>query len=113
MLTAVYAHLICSMFNVALLLTLNLVFCRCVGYFHRDLKPENLLCGGPDNVKLADFGLAREIRSKPPFTDYVSTRWFVNYRSYIRITNTCLLFFASSLFADMHVDIVVVQIHVL
>jgi len=48
-----------------------------LGYFHRDLKPENLLCGGPDNVKLADFGLAREIRSKPPFTDYVSTRWFV------------------------------------
>ena len=28
-------------------------------------------------VKLADFGLAREIRSRPPFTDYVSTRWYV------------------------------------
>jgi len=27
-------------------------------------------------VKLADFGLAREIRSMPPFTDYVSTRWY-------------------------------------
>jgi serine/threonine protein kinase len=27
-------------------------------------------------VKLADFGLAREIRSKPPYTDYVSTRWY-------------------------------------
>ena len=27
-------------------------------------------------VKLADFGLAREIRSRPPFTDYVSTRWY-------------------------------------
>lgn len=27
-------------------------------------------------VKIADFGLAREIRSKPPFTDYVSTRWY-------------------------------------
>lgn len=24
----------------------------------------------------ADFGLAREIRSKPPYTDYVSTRWY-------------------------------------
>ncbi len=27
-------------------------------------------------VKLVDFGLAREIRSRPPFTDYVSTRWY-------------------------------------
>ena len=32
------------------------------GYFHRDMKPENLLCMGPDLVKIADFGLAREIR---------------------------------------------------
>lgn len=45
------------------------------GFFHRDLKPENLLASG-DIVKIADFGLAREIRSRPPFTDYVSTRWY-------------------------------------
>lgn len=45
------------------------------GYFHRDMKPENLLVTG-DTVKLADFGLAREIRARPPFTDYVSTRWY-------------------------------------
>lgn len=45
------------------------------GYFHRDLKPENLLCNG-DIVKLGDFGLAREIESEPPLTDYVSTRWY-------------------------------------
>jgi protein kinase len=73
------------------------------GYFHRDLKPgefqvlicelfdllysvmqlseafgcalsENLLITG-DLVKIADFGLAREVDSKPPYTDYVSTRW--------------------------------------
>ena len=31
---------------------------------------------GPDLVKIADFGLAREIRSRPPYTDYVSTRWY-------------------------------------
>lgn len=47
------------------------------GFFHRDLKPENLLCTGSDCVKIADFGLAREIRSRPPYTDYVSTRWYV------------------------------------
>eukprot|EP00932_Pfiesteria_piscicida_P019087 SRR837773.592.p1 GENE.SRR837773.592~~SRR837773.592.p1 ORF type:complete len:370 (-),score=132.49 SRR837773.592:14-1123(-) len=39
------------------------------------MKPENLLITG-DIVKLADFGLAREIRARPPFTDYVSTRWY-------------------------------------
>ena len=27
-------------------------------------------------LKLADFGLAREITSKPPYTEYVSTRWY-------------------------------------
>jgi serine/threonine protein kinase len=27
-------------------------------------------------VKLADFGLVREIRAIPPFTEYVSTRWY-------------------------------------
>jgi len=45
------------------------------GYFHRDMKPENLLVSD-DLVKIADFGLAREIRSKPPYTGYVSTRWY-------------------------------------
>lgn len=35
---------------------------------------ENLLAN-KDVVKIADFGLAREIRSRPPYTDYVSTRW--------------------------------------
>jgi serine/threonine protein kinase len=47
-----------------------------LGYFHRDMKPENLLCNGVDQIKIADFGLAREIRSRPPFTEYVSTRWY-------------------------------------
>ncbi|KAF3795961.1 Cyclin-dependent kinase F-4 [Nymphaea thermarum] len=45
------------------------------GYFHRDLKPENLLVT-KDIIKIADFGLAREVFSKPPYTEYVSTRWY-------------------------------------
>ncbi|KAG7099206.1 hypothetical protein E1B28_001073 [Marasmius oreades] len=69
------------------------------GYFHRDMKPENVLVTttglfdytsispiAPTNaplekdvvatIKLADFGLARETKSKPPYTQYVSTRWY-------------------------------------
>lgn len=45
------------------------------GYFHRDLKPENLLVT-KELIKVADFGLAREIISEPPYTEYVSTRWY-------------------------------------
>jgi len=45
------------------------------GFFHRDIKPENLLWLN-DCLKIADFGLAREIRSRPPYTEYISTRWY-------------------------------------
>lgn len=68
------------------------------GYFHRDMKPENVLVtttglfnytpvspiaqpGTTEGdvvaiIKLADFGLARETKSSPPYTEYVSTRWY-------------------------------------
>ena len=45
------------------------------GYFHRDLKPENLLVS-KNIIKVSDFGLVREISSQPPYTEYVSTRWY-------------------------------------
>ena len=57
------------------------------GFFHRDIKPENLLCNGPDLIKIADFGLARETRSRPPYTDYVSTRWYRAPEVLLRTTN--------------------------
>ena len=44
-------------------------------YIYRDLKPENLLCYH-QTIKIADFGLAKEMNARPPFTDYVSTRWY-------------------------------------
>jgi hypothetical protein len=69
------------------------------GYFHRDMKPENLLVtttglanyvstspfAQPNTpkeedvcviIKLADFGLTRKFESKPPYTEYVMTRWY-------------------------------------
>ena len=55
-------------------------------YFHRDLKPENILWYH-NTVKIADFGLAREIDSIPPLTDYVSTRWYRAPEILLRSTN--------------------------
>nr|XP_020470971.1 serine/threonine-protein kinase MAK isoform X2 [Monopterus albus] len=62
--------------NISFQILQGLSFIHKNGFFHRDMKPENLLCMGPELVKIGDFGLAREIRSKPPYTDYVSTRWY-------------------------------------
>lgn len=69
-------------------------------FFHRDIKPENILVSSSSpqdsgsafkrysamvtppstpptySIKIADFGLARETRSKLPYTTYVSTRWY-------------------------------------
>jgi protein kinase len=53
----------------------GLAFVHRQGFFHRDMKPENLLWAG-NVLKICDFGLAREIRSRPPYTEYVSTRWY-------------------------------------
>lgn len=65
---------------------LGLAYMHKHGFFHRDMKPENMLVKG-EMVKIADFGLAREIRSRPPFTDYVSTRWYRAPEILLRSTN--------------------------
>lgn len=45
------------------------------GIFHRDIKPENILIAD-DKLKIADFGSCRGVKSKQPFTEYISTRWY-------------------------------------
>lgn len=45
------------------------------GIFHRDIKPENILLN-EDKLKVADFGSCRGVKSKQPFTEYISTRWY-------------------------------------
>ncbi|CAI5756035.1 unnamed protein product [Candida verbasci] len=63
-------------------------------YFHRDVKPENILViptlhfyGSKSSIppyrkndnfiiKLGDYGLARHITNRNPYTAYVSTRWY-------------------------------------
>ena len=46
-----------------------------IGIFHRDIKPENILLKD-EQIKLADYGSVRSVYSKPPYTEYISTRWY-------------------------------------
>lgn len=45
------------------------------GIFHRDIKPENILMRN-STLKVADLGSVRAVHSRPPYTEYVSTRWY-------------------------------------
>lgn len=75
----------------------GLDFLHTQGVFHRDLKPENLLYSYDEKngslripiVKIADFGLAKEVSSKTNgmHTDYVSTRWYRAPELLLQFTN--------------------------
>ncbi|CAL8080589.1 unnamed protein product [Orchesella dallaii] len=48
-----------------------------LGIFHRDIKPENILIKlKTDQLKLGDLGSVRGMFSRPPYTEYISTRWY-------------------------------------
>ncbi|KAJ3101734.1 hypothetical protein HDU97_001084 [Phlyctochytrium planicorne] len=61
----VYMHQICK----------GLEYMHSKGIFHRDIKPENILIK-ETTIKLGDFGSCRGIHSKPPYTEYIATRWY-------------------------------------
>lgn len=46
------------------------------GILHRDLKPGNLLVNSKCDLKIADFGLARERDPESTMTQHVVTRWY-------------------------------------
>lgn len=51
------------------------------GIFHRDIKPENILIAD-GLAKIADLGSCRGIYTNQPFSEYISTRWFIIINKY-------------------------------
>ena len=46
------------------------------GLMHRDIKGGNILINEEGIVKIADFGLARDMATSTYYTSKVVTRWF-------------------------------------
>jgi len=46
------------------------------GMMHRDIKGSNILINEEGIVKIADFGLARDMGPNTNYTTRVVTRWF-------------------------------------
>ena len=88
--------------NIAFQALQGLAYMHKNNFFHRDIKPENILISG-DQVKLADFGLAKEIKSEPPFTDYVATRWYrVNSKTY---SSPIDIFALGAIIAELYLNV--------
>ena len=68
--------------RVALDLFAGIAHCHAYGIMHRDIKPENLLLSQSGRLKLADFGLAREVLDPMPgddtrpYTPQMITLWY-------------------------------------
>jgi len=62
--------------TVSLLSGIN--YCLSMGIYHRDLKPQNILVNKNGKIKIADFGLGREVllRAGEPITREVVTLWY-------------------------------------